>query len=75
MIDSLIILCSLLGIAGAVLNCVGRLKYSYILWVFGNAGWIAITLLTNGSVFVLSMWGVYASTSVIGLYNYRWVKE
>jgi len=78
MLTVLIILCSILGIAGAILNCVGKLKYSYILWVIGNVGWIVITILSNGSVVTTLMWGVYASTSVIGLYSFskkKGVKE
>lgn len=60
-----------MGMLGAVLNCVGMLKYSYIIWVGGNVGWIVITFLSHGNVFTLAMWGVYASTSVIGLISYR----
>ena len=53
------------------MNCRGMLKYSYVIWVIGNVGWIVITILTNGNVFTLCMWGVYASTSVIGLFKFR----
>lgn len=70
MLTVLIILCSILGIAGAILNCIGKLKHSYMLWVIGNVGWIVVTIITEASVFTIFMWVTYASTSVIGLYSF-----
>lgn len=70
----LIILCSILGIVGALLNCLGRLKLSYVTWFFGNTGFLYLNIV-SGTIYEVAMWGVYLSTTVIGLLRYRKIGE
>ena len=69
-LTNLTIVCSILGVLGAILNCRGKILYSYILWVPGNLGWIAISILSGWNVYIILMWVTYAITGIIGFRRY-----